>query len=135
MGRPINKKYFGANALPNIKVHFHNGTNPVQGYVVKQKGAKKFQCEDVNGNKAICVLVDKAQSSLSAGEMSIAVKLDSGAIGYVTKISAHKITVNDASYPWNFSTSTSDGAAQVEEAGTSTTTISTATGATSFPGA
>ena len=135
MGRPLNKKFFGANALPNIKVHFNNGTSGVVGFIVKQKGAKRFLCQSAAGVKAICKLVDKAQSSLLPGEMSMTVKLDSGVTGRITKISAHRVTVGGASYPWSFSTSTTDGKAQVEEAGTSTTVISTASGATSIAGA
>jgi hypothetical protein len=135
MGRPLNKKFFGANSKLNIKVHFNNGTAKVAGYIVKQTGSKKFRCKDVNGNTAVCRLVDKAQASLAVGEMCIAVKLDGGSTGHITKISAHKITVNGVSLPWNFSASTTDGAVQVEEAGTSTTVISTASGATSFVGA
>jgi hypothetical protein len=135
MGRPLNKKLFGANALPNIKVHFNNGTSGVVGFIVKQKGSKKFLCQSAAGIQATCRLVNKAQASLLPGEMSMTVKLDSGVTGRVTKISAHRLTVNGASYPWSFSASTSDSKAQVEEAGTSTTVISTATGATSIAGA
>lgn len=118
MGRPLNKRFFSADANNNIKVQFHNGTASVPGYIVKQKGSKKFVCKSAAGVEATCVLVDKAAGALAAGEMTITVKLDDGTVARVTKIAAHKVTANGASYPWNFSTSTSDGAAQVEEAGT-----------------
>ena len=118
MGRPINKKYFGINANTNLKVQFHNGTASKAGYVVKQKGSKKFLCSDAQGNRAVCTLVDKASASLAAGEMTITVKLDNGTVDQVTKISSHKVTVGGNSYTWNFSTSTSDDSVQVEEAGT-----------------
>lgn len=135
MGRPLNKKLFGANALPNIKVHFNDGTSGVVGFIVKQTGSKKFVCQSAASVKATCHLVDKAQANLLVGEMSMTVKLDNGTTGHITKISAHKVTVNGVSYPWSFSASTTDGDAQVEEAGTSTTVISTASGATSIQGA
>ncbi len=135
MGRPINKKYFGANAGSNFKIHFNNGTTGVVGFIVKQKGSKKFLCQSAAGVRAICHLVDKAQANLLPGEMSMTVKLDNGVTGRVTKITAHRLTVNGASYTWGFSASTTDNKAQVEEAGTSTTVISTATGATSIEGA
>lgn len=118
MGRPINKKFFGLNASNNLKVQFHNGTASVPGYIVKQKGAKKFLCSDASGNQATCFLVDKASAALAAGEMTITVKLDNATVDQVTKISGRTITVGGTKYPWNFSTSTADGAAQVEEAGT-----------------
>lgn len=119
MGRPINKRFFGANAANNIRVRFHNGTASVNGAIVSQRGSKKFKCVDASGNTAICSLVSKADGSLAAGEMTIKVKNDAGVVLYVTKISAHNVTASDGNrYPWNFSTSTSDGAVQTEEAGT-----------------
>ena len=122
MGRPINKRFFGNDSNDNIRVRFHNGTSSVNGAIVKQKGSKKFLCVDASGNQAICSLVSAADGSLAAGEMSIKVKNDAGTVVYVTKISGHKVTASDgATYPWNFSTSTSDAAVQTEEAGTDST--------------
>jgi len=122
MGRPLNKRLFGTNANNNLRVRFHNGTSSVNGAIVKQKGSKKFVCVDDAGVEATCVLVAVADNSLAAGQMSITVKNDAGTNLYVTKISARKITASDGNtYPWNFSTSTSDAAVQVEEAGTDST--------------
>lgn len=131
MGRPINKRLFSADADNNIRVRFHNGTSSVNGYIVKQLGSKKFKCQEVGASTtAICTLVNKADGSLAAGEMSIKARGDDGAtggsVGYVSKITARKMTVVDASGavifvgPWNFSSSTTDSTAQVEEAGTDT---------------
>ena len=118
MGRPINKRYFGATADDNIKVQFFNGTASVPGFIVKQKGSTKFLCEDAEGNTAVCLLKqDIAAASLVEGEMTITVKLDDGTVTQISKISAHRITAGGNSYPWNFSTSTTDEAVQVEEAG------------------
>ena len=117
MGRPLNKRYFGANAGDNLKVQFYNGTASVKGYIVRQLGSKKFECEDVDGNKAICFLVAKASADIAAGEMTITVKNDAGTAGQITKIAGHKVTVNNSSVPWSFSTSTSDARVQFEEAG------------------
>ncbi len=119
MGRPINKRYFGANANNNLRVRFHNGTSSVDGAIVKQKGSKRFVCVDASGNSAICKLVAVANGSLVAGEMSITVTTDAGTDLFVTKIAARKITASDGNtYPWSFSASTSDDRVQVEEAGT-----------------
>ena len=123
MGRPLSKQQlFGANTSNNIKVQFHNGTASVPGYIVEQTGSKRFICKDANGNTATCYLVDKASASLAAGEMTITLKYDDTTVQQVTKITRHRATVNYngsvQSMPWNFSTSTSDGAWQVEEAGT-----------------
>lgn len=122
MGRPLNKRYFGANANNNLRVQFNNGTSSVAGAIVKQKGSKKFVCVDDSGVEALCTLVAEADANLTVGQMSITVKNDAGANVYVTKIAAHKVTGSDGvTYPWSFSESTTDNAVQVEEAGTDST--------------
>lgn len=118
MGRPLNKRYFGADADDNLKVQFYNGTASVPGYIVKQKGSKKFVCEDKDGNQATCSLVDKASADLAAGEMTITIKYDNATAQQVTKIAAHIVTVDGGKKHWTFNTSTSDTFVQIEEAGT-----------------
>lgn len=119
MGRPINKRYFGANASNNLRVQFNNGSASVAGAIVKQKGSKRFECVDASGAKAICKLASKADADLLSGEMSITVLNDAGDALYVTKISARKVTASDGmTYPWTFAASSVDNAVQVEEAGT-----------------
>jgi hypothetical protein len=120
MGRPLNKRFFGADANNNIKVQFFNGTVSVPGYIVKQLGSKKFLCSDADGNTAICFLVNKASASLADGEMTITVKYDNGSTAQVTKIAAHLVTANDHQEGWTFTVSNSDGLVQIEEAGTNT---------------
>jgi len=119
MGRPLNKRYFGAptTAGDEIKIQFHNGTSSVNGYIVKQLGSKKFRCTDGIIEKD-CFLVDKAAGTIAAGEMSIVVKDDAGAVKQVTKISGRKVTLDSgASIAWNFSDATDDAAVEMEEAG------------------
>jgi len=118
MGRPLNKRNFGANSASNLKVQFFNGTNSVPGFIVKQTGSKRFVCQDAGGTTATCFLVDKASADLEAGEMSITVAFDDGTVAHVTKISGRKMTVSGTQQPWNFSSSIVDERVQVEEAGT-----------------
>lgn len=118
MGRPLPKKFFGANANTNIKVQFFNGTESVRGYIVEQLGSKKFKCKDTDGNTAICYLKEKASGDLAAGEMSITIKTDDNSVYQVTKISRHRVSYNGTSKPWTFTVSNSDGYVQLEEAGT-----------------
>lgn len=133
MGRPLNKRNFSADANSNIKVQFHNGSASVAGFIVKQKGAKKFVVRAYNSEtEYTCMLVDKASAALVAGEMSITVKLDNTTVEQVTKISARRITAAGVSYPWNYSTSTTDAAVEIEEAGTSTANV--AAGSTNLEG-
>ena len=119
MGRPLNKRFFGAPTAggSEIKVQFHNGTSSVNGYIVKQLGSKKFRCTDGVIEKD-CFLVDKAAGAIAAGEMSIVVKDDAGAVKQVTKISAKKVTLDTgATIAWNFSDATDDASVEMEEAG------------------
>lgn len=121
MGRPLPKRLFGANADNNLKVQFHNGTESVRGYIVKQKASKRFLCKDENGTEALCLLVAKASSDLAEGEMSITVLDDSGNAHQIIKISRHRVTYEDEGYvsmPWTFEADLGDGFVQMEEAGT-----------------
>ena len=140
MGRPLNKRLFGTPTAGGneIKVNFHNGAAVKEGYIVKQKGSKKFVCEEIEtAGEFTCVLkTGVLPAALTAGEMSISFKMDDGETYGVSKISAKKATLvapsatgsnayDGLSVPWNFSTSTSDGAAQVEEAGDDNTLVGT----------
>ena len=140
MGRPLNKRLFGTpTAAGNeIKVNFHNGTAVKEGYIVKQKGSKKFVCEEIEtaGEFTCTLTTGKLPAALTAGEMAISFKMDDSETYTVSKISGRKATLSapsatgtnlydGQSVPWNFSTSTSDGAAQVEEAGDDNTLVGT----------
>jgi len=124
MGRPLNKKFFGANANNNIKVQFHNGSADVAGYIVRQKGTNKFQVRAYGSSTLYTVrLKDVASSALVAGEMNITVRLDDGSDERIVKINGHKVTTAaGAQYGWTFTTSNSDGRVEIEEAGSSTST-------------
>lgn len=129
MGRPLNKRYFGPPTAGGneIKVQFHNGTASVNGWIVKQKGSKRFLCSDGTVSK-VCKLSTKASADLLAGEMSITVKNDAGSIFQVTKVSAKKVTLeNGTVIAWNWSNSTSDGKVEMEEAGNDTVITSAST--------
>jgi hypothetical protein len=119
MGRPLNKRYFGAPTAGGneIKVQFNDGSGSMPGYIVNQKGAKRFNCSNAGGTKtALCTLADKASADLLEGEMSIVVD-DNGTARQVTKISGRKVTMdNGIMQPWDFTGAGDDVA--VEEAGT-----------------
>jgi hypothetical protein len=120
MGRPLHKRLFGANSLNNLKVQFWNGSASVPGFIVRQVGSKRFLCEDVNGTRRLCRMVDKASEAIGFREMTFTVKYDNGDIAHPTKISAHLVTVENAREHWTFDPSTTDGYVQIEEAGTDT---------------
>ena len=138
MGRPLNKRLFGTPtaAGSEIKVNFHNGAAVKEGYIVKQKGSKKFVCEEIEtpGLFTCTLTTGKLPAALTAGEMAISFKMDDAETYTVSKIAGRKVTLSapsgtganaydGKSVPWNFSTSTSDGAAQVEEAGDDNTLL------------
>ena len=140
MGRPLNKRLFGAPTAGGneIKVNFHNDTAVKEGYIVKQKGSKKFVCEEIEtAGEYTCVLTTgKLPANLAAGEMAISFKMDDSETYTVSKISGKKATLSaptatgsnaydGLTVPWNFAASTSDGAAQVEEAGDDNTLTGT----------
>lgn len=80
MGRPINKRYFGAtgdNTQPTIPVRYHNGTSSVEGYIVNQKGTNKFTVTTNGTNTFVCRLVNEIAPN-AAGEMSLVGLTDGG---------------------------------------------------------
>jgi hypothetical protein len=73
MGRPINKRFFGAtgdDSQPTIPVRYHNGSSSVEGYIVNQKGTNKFTVTTNGTDTFICRLVNEMAPN-AAGEMSL----------------------------------------------------------------
>jgi len=142
MGRPLNKRYFGVEGVGptasgnEIKVNFHNGTAVKEGYIVKQKGSKRFVVEEIEtAGTFTCTLTwDDLPANLASGEMSISFKMDDGETYLASKISGRTVTLaaptatgsnayDGSKVPWNFTADLTDGAAQVEEAGDDNTLV------------
>jgi hypothetical protein len=118
MGRPLNKRFFGLlDDGTNITVNCQIGSNAesVQGYILRQRSPKRFLVNDtkdgtnklagdtgVQGNVAVCQLVDKADGSLDANEMSI-VGYTVGGTGIRIAKLTNKIAVdfNGNRYKWS----------------------------------
>jgi hypothetical protein len=135
MGRPLNKRFFAkADVGPTaageeIKVNFHNGSGVKEGFIVRQKGSKRFVCSalDVQDTEHTCTLTTgKLPSALAAGEMTISFKMDDGETYTVSKIAGRRVTLSapsatgtnkhdGASVPWGFGNYTDQ--AMIEEAG------------------
>lgn len=127
MGRPLNKRYFGSGAGNQIKVRAKIGANAEgDGVIVKQRGSKKFKVT-VGANTGDCFLVDKADSTLAANEMTISVQTDDGLIRRVTKIAAHRVVADGVSYAWTFDGSITDGKVEINEVETSVSPFITIT--------
>ena len=121
-----------------IKVNCHNGTAVKEGYIVKQKGSKKFVCEEIGtAGEFTCTLkTGVLPADLSAGEMSISV-LGADAETYgVSKITGRKVTVaqpsatgtnalDGTSLKWQMGSAASAGVVRMEEAGDDNTLVGT----------
>jgi len=89
---------------PVLKVRvFITGEAERDGWIVRQKGASKYLVEDSTGERGVCVLVDEADSSLSAGEMTITAQ-DSGSTEFRIKRMSNKYALDfsDNRYLINF---------------------------------
>jgi hypothetical protein len=132
MGRPLNPRLWGPPTAgkSELKVNFHNGSGVKEGYIVKQKGSKKFVVEEIGtAGEYTCMLTwDDLPANLAAGEMSISFKMDDGETYLAKKIAGRKVTLaaptatgsnayDGLSVGWNFVADLGDGYAQAEEAG------------------
>jgi hypothetical protein len=89
MGRPLNKRYFGATstniassppgdltgeARLTVSVNLPGEPESALGVIVSQRSETKFKVNDaadLSGNEGICTLVNKATEDLSNNEMSL----------------------------------------------------------------
>ena len=141
MGRPINKKFFGAPTAggEEIKVDFHNGTAVTEGYIVKQLGAKKFRVAAIGTPGTTYdrfLTTGKLATALTGTEMAVTVKGDDAETYQISKLAGRKATIvapdgtgtnalTGKSIKWNFATSNTDGGVQAEEAGDDDTLVGT----------
>ena len=138
MGRPLNKRLFGTPTAGGneIKVNFHNGTAVKEGYIVKQKGSKKFVCEEIgtSGEFTCTLKTGVLPAALSAGEMSISVLGNDSETYGVSKITGRKVTVaqpsatgsnalDGTSLKWQMGSAASAGVVRMEEAGDDNTLL------------
>ena len=67
---------------PVVQVRVKIGSNSeANGFIVRQKGSRKYLVEDASGNTGVCTLVNLADSNLTADSMTITVfTSDSSAI-------------------------------------------------------
>ena len=98
MGRPINKRYFGARSGTNdqsIGTYAQIGANAEgEGFIVKQRSSSKCRVT-VGANTGVCTLVNKAIGSLGADEMII-----QGFTSGMNAVNLRKITSRLA-YDWD----------------------------------
>jgi len=116
MGRPLGKKYFKTGPGNQLKVRAKIGANAEgDGFIVSQKSSRRYKVT-VGGNTAVCNLVDKANGTLLANEVSIAVLTDANVVKHVTKLTSRQAVVDGAKVKWNFDTNLADGAVMAADA-------------------
>ena len=122
MGRPLNKRNFGAptSGQSQFKIQFNDGSGSMAGYIIKQRGSKRFECSNPGGTKTkICSLVDKDSADLLEGEMSMTCQ-DGTDTRQITKISSRKVTLDTNEYaPWLLVDNGVAGYVIIEDAGES----------------
>lgn len=100
MGRPINKRNFGAtgdNTTPTIPCRYHNGSSSVEGYIVDQRGSNKFTVTTDGNTTFVCRLVDEIAPN-AAGEMSIVGLIPDAGAGSTVQV---KKMFNKTAIDWN----------------------------------
>lgn len=117
MGRPINKKYFKSGDGNQLGIRAKIGSNAEgDGFILSQRSNKKFKVQ-VGQNVGICTIVDKANGSLAAGEMTITVTNDAGAQVRVKKLTNRAAwPYAGGKTPWTFVVSTTDNKVQAADA-------------------
>ena len=101
MGRPINKRFFGAtgdDSQPTIPVRYHNGSSSVEGYIVNQKGTNKFTVTTNGTDTFIWRLVNEMAPN-AAGEMSL-VGLTGSAVILKKMFNRTAVDWNGNRYSW-----------------------------------
>ena len=104
MGRPLNKKWFGATggAAANIPIRFHDGSSLIEGYIVSQKGTNKFKCSNDAGSiTRICYLTSDGSAPNANYECQIIGIGAGGSAIAIAKITSRKaVDYNGNSYTW-----------------------------------
>ena len=123
MGRPLNKRHFGATEGSagtegnNLTIMCKVAGNAAvgNGIILSQRSETKFNCHDdpdgTSGNTGVCTLVDKAIGALAANEMIIQ-GFTTGGDGVIIR-KVHNRTMTDFSnnrYTWSI---TDDSTANV----------------------
>ena len=112
MGRPLNKRYFGATSdgsdltgEGNLTVSVKVGANTASalGIILSQRSETKFKVDDDaagGGNEGICTLVNKATGSLGNNEMSLQGFVSGNAV-YIRKVQNRTmIDFDNNRYTW-----------------------------------
>jgi hypothetical protein len=123
MGRPLNKRHFGATEGSagtegnNLTVMCKIAANSTvaNGVILSQRSSTKFNCHDdpdgTSGNTGVCTLVDKAIGAIAANEMVLQGFVVGGSAVNIRKVQNRTmIDFSNNRYTW---TVTDDSTANV----------------------
>lgn len=104
MANKINNKYFGATgsaATPHLPIRFKTGGTVYEGYILKQKGARRFKCSSDDGaTTAICSLTN-AVVPANNGDASLVGVAAGGTSVPLRKLGGRKAhAFNGNNYKW-----------------------------------
>jgi hypothetical protein len=74
MANKINNKYFGITGLdltPHIPIRFKTDGTVIEGYILKQKGARRFKCSNDNGSVTAVAKLTNAVVPVNNGDASL----------------------------------------------------------------
>jgi len=112
MGRPLNKRYFGATEGSagtegnNLTVMCKIGANTAvgNGVILSQRSETKFNCHDdpdgTSGNSGVCTLVDKAIGALGDNEMILQGFVGGGTVNIRKVQNRTMIDFDNNRYTW-----------------------------------
>jgi hypothetical protein len=116
MGRPINKRYFGATGGdgatvftptgPNLPIRFKTGGTVIEGYISKQKGSRRFLCSnDAGSTTAICLLTAGTSSDPVNNGEAVLLGLLNGSQPISIRRLTNRIAIDFSSnrYKWTLS--------------------------------
>ena len=79
----------GSQVLCRVKVGSNSEAN---GFIIRQKGKKKFLVQDASGNQGVCTLVNVANSSLTANTMTVTCTFANAATFRAASLTNHFVT-------------------------------------------
>lgn len=117
MGRPLKKSFFGTGSGNQIKVRAKIGSAAEgDGSIVKQTGTNRYVVK-VGADTGVCMIVDKANGSLAAGEMTISVKDANNVVKQVKNVKGHTLVLDTGELvAWSFAAAAGTKVQMAEEA-------------------
>ena len=107
--RPINSKYFGDTLPTSLTIQFYNGTNTVNGFILRQIGTSRYIVSDNTNVITVQLAQDTASAAVAGGIVggtlvvgvaTIAYNTGSGWL-YVKKLTSKLAYMTDGTvYPW-----------------------------------